>query len=316
MTERQKGWLALAVMLAVWCTPTLFVKYLMPYYDPFTQNFLRYASSSVFMLPLMFWLVRREGGNGRYRGKPRWRPLVAPALINALYQTAWVTSQRWLEPAFTSFLNKSSVLFAAAMAYAVFPEERPLFRSRHFRAGVVLCVIGTIGLSLLRPDLGVMTINTAVLLALFSASLWAAYSVVVKKIMPESSPTISFAIVSVVSTAALAVPAAGWGDLGGWNRAPWQVNLVLVVSGLLCIGLGHTLYYYALKALGVSVCATLLLLTPLGTLALSRWLYGEQMTPGQIISGVVLLAGGALTVWAKERPASLAVAGAAEAADA
>jgi drug/metabolite transporter (DMT)-like permease len=315
MTERQKGWVALGVILAVWCTPTLFVKYLLPYYDPFAQNFLRYASSTAVMLPLMVWLLRKEGGTGR-KGKRRWLVFVLPALVNALYQTAWVTSQLWLEPAFTSFLNKSSVLFAAGMAYAVFPEERPLFRSRHFRAGVVLCVVGTVGLSLLRSDLGVMKINTAVLLALFSAALWAAYSVMVKKVMPESSSTVSFAIVSVISTAALAVPALGWSNLGGWHRAPWQVNVVLVLSGMLCIGLGHTLYYYALKALGVSVCATLLLLTPLGTLAMSRWLFGEQMTAGQIVSGVVLLAGGALTVWAKERPASLAVAGAAEAADA
>ena len=36
----------------------VFVKYLLPHFDPFTQNFYRYASSAVFLLP---WLVWRFG---------------------------------------------------------------------------------------------------------------------------------------------------------------------------------------------------------------------------------------------------------------
>ena len=95
-----------------------------------------------------------------------------------------------------------------------------------------------------------------------------------------------------------------------------HVNAIMLSSGVLCIGIAHTLYYYALRTLTVSVCATMLLTTPLGTLALSHWLFGEQMTSGQILSGILLLAGGALTLLAKERPAPSAVARAAQAADA
>ena len=314
MTERKKGWLALTVMLAVWCTPTLFVKYFLPYYDPFAQNFLRYLSSTAMMLPLMVWQLRKDGRRGGL-SKRQWLLLILPALPNVLYQTAWVTSQLWLEPAYTAFLNKASILFAAVMAYALFPEERPLFRSNRFLAGMLLCVIGTLGLSLVRSNIGVMKINLAVLLVLFSASMWAAYSVVVKKIAPGIGSTVSFAAVSIYTTVAMAVPALVWGNAANFTRTSWQVNLIMILSGMMCIGLGHTLYYYALKIIGVSVCATLLLLTPLGTLLLSRWLFGEHMTIGQIIWGIVLLVGGALTVWARERPGTLAVAEAAEAAD-
>ncbi len=314
MSERQKGWWALALMLAVWCTPTLFVKYLMPYYDPFAQNFWRYLSSTAMMLPLMVRQLRRDG---RREGltKRQWLLLLWPTLPNILYQTSWVCSQLWLEPAYTAFLNKASVLFAAIMAYALFPEERPLFRSNRFLMGVLLCVVGTLGLSLQRSTLGVMKMNLAVLLVLFSAAMWAAYSVVVKKIAPNIGSTVSFAVVSMYTTVALAVPALAWGHIGSIQHTPWQVNVIMVLSAMMCIGLGHTLYYYALKIIGVSVCATLLLLTPLGTLLLSRWLFGEQMTIEQILWGVVLLVGGGLTVWAKERPGTLAVAEAAEAAD-
>jgi drug/metabolite transporter (DMT)-like permease len=303
MTERQKAVLALAAVLVLWSLPTLFVKYLMPHYDPFTQNFLRYASGTAFMLPLLALRLRRDRRllDGRNALRLLW-----PTVPNILHQTGWVFAMQWVYPALTSFLNKSSILFAAVMAYALFPEERWLYRSRRFVGGALLCVAGTLGLALLRPDLAEMKINLAVLLVVLSASMWAAYSVAVKKVASGIGSTVSFAVVSIYTTAALAVPAAVWGELGSWRHAPWHVNVVLVLSGVLSIGLGHTLYYHALKVLGVSVCATMLLLTPVGTMVLSRWFFAEHLTAGQLVSGLVLLAGGALTLLAKEKPAELA----------
>lgn len=70
----------------------------------------------------------------------------------------------------------------------------------------------------------------------------------------------------------------------------------MVVSGITLIGLAHTLYFYAIKRLGVSICATMMLTTPQGTAVLSRWMFGERLTTGQ-------WAGGALTLLAKEKPA-------------
>ncbi len=313
MSERKRAVLALVVVLLLWCLPTVFVKYLMAYYDPFTQNFLRYASGALFMLPLLVWRLRAE--RRALNKRELWR-LVIPTLPNVVHQTGWVFAMQWVYPALTSFLNKSSILFAAVMAYLFFPEERWVFRSGRYLGGVVLTILGTIGLALLRPDLAEMKINAAVLLVVFSAAMWATYSVTVKKIAPSIGSTISFATVSVYTTVALLVPALIWGDLSQWMRAPWHVNLILVLSGILCIGLGHTLYYYALKVIGVSICATMLLITPVGTLLLSRWLFGERMTAGQVMAGVILLVGGAFTMMAKERPTPLAVTKAAEAADA
>jgi drug/metabolite transporter (DMT)-like permease len=64
----------------------------------------------------------------------------------------------------------------------------------------------------------------------------------------------------------------------------------------------HTLYFYAIKQLGVSVCATLMLTTPLGAMALSRWMFGERLAGGQLVGGLMLLTGGALTLFAREKP--------------
>lgn len=86
------------------------------------------------------------------------------------------------------------------------------------------------------------------------------------------------------------------GTVGLVTKVPWHVNAILVVSGLLCIGIAHPLYYPALKELGLSVCATILLSTPVGTLLLSHWIFGEVLTAGQIMFGLVHLSGGAFTI--------------------
>ena len=46
----------------------------------------------------------------------------------------------------------------------------------------------------------------------------------------------------------------------------------------------------------------MLLSTPLGALLLSHWLFGEVLTVGQMVFGLVLLSGGAITLLVSGRP--------------
>ncbi len=291
---------ALAFVLVAWSLSSPVVKYLMPYYDPWTQNACRYGAGMLALLPLLIARVRREPGRLDRRSLVQ---LLAPTIPNVVHQTAWVVALQWIYPALASFLNKSSVLFAAMMAYALFPEERWLFRSKRFLAGLTLSVLGTLGLALWRPDLDKMQINFGVLLALVAAAAWAVYSVTAKRPAAEIGSAVGFSVVSIYTTALLLPMALAWGNLTHIRDVPWQVNVVMIVSGIVLIGLAHTAYFYAIKQLGVSVCATMLLTTPLGTMLLSRWMFGERLTAGQLAGGVMLLAGGALTLLAKEKTA-------------
>jgi drug/metabolite transporter (DMT)-like permease len=296
MTDRQKGIGALAIVLVAWSFSTPVVKYLMPYYDPWTQNVYRYAAGMLTILPL---LVRR--GRGRLNRRSLVRLLV-PAVPNIVQQTGWVVALLWIYPALAAFLNKSSVLFAAMMAYFLFPEERWLFRSKRFLGGLALSLTGTLALALWRADLDKMQINLGVLLVLVAAAAWACYSVAAKRPAEELGSTVSFAVVCLYSTVAFVLMALAWGDLGHWRAVPWHVNAIMIVSGIFCVGLAHTLYFYAIKKLSVSVCATMMLATPLGAMTLSWWMFGERLTGGQWVGGLMLLAGGALTLLAKEKP--------------
>lgn len=307
MTERKKGMAALAFVLVAWSFSSPVVKYLMPYYDPWTQNAYRYAAGMLAMLPFLIRGARRLNRRSLVQ-------LLVPTIPNVVHQTAWVVALLWIFPALSSFLNKSSVLFAALMAYWLFPDERWLLRSKRFLAGLTMSVAGALGLALLRPDLQVMSINLGVVLVLVAAVAWAFYSVAAKRPAEEIGPTLSFSVVSIYTTLLLVPMALAWGDFSRWRGAPWHVNAIMIVSGIVLIGWAHTAYFYAIKRLGVSICATLLLTTPLGTMVLSRWMFDERLTAGQLLGGTMLLAGGALTLLAKEKPTVLARA--VEAADA
>jgi drug/metabolite transporter (DMT)-like permease len=314
MSDRQKGILALAIVLVAWCLSSVFVKYLLREgYDAHTQNFYRYAAGTLAVLPFLAQRVRQR--EVKLNRRLLWL-LLLTTLPNVIHQISWTVSLNWINPGLASFLNKSSVLFAALLAFLLYPDERWLFRSGRFLTGLALTIFGTIGLATLRGDLDRMEANLGVGLVLIAAVSWAAYSVAAKRPTAEVGSTVAFGIVGVYTTGVMFVVALGWGHLGRWNDVPWHVNAIMIGSGVLCIGVAHTLYYYAMRVLTVSVCATMLLTTPLGTLLISRGLFGEQMTGGQLVSGLLLIAGALLTLFAKKVQPSPEVARATEAADA
>jgi drug/metabolite transporter (DMT)-like permease len=312
MKERQLGVMALLVALGSWTLSSPLVKFLVQNgYDPHTQNFYRYAAGTLLVMPFLWMRLRQRSQ------KLSWslvRRCTVPAMPNIVHQATWVSAMWWIYPTFAAFLTKSSVLFAAGMVFWLFPEERWLFRSARFVSGLLLCLAGTAGLALLRSDLGSAEVNLGVILVLTAAAAWAVYSVSVKRLSHEVGSTVSFGIVGVHTTAGLFAIALVWGDLGYWREATWQVNAVLVGSGMLCIGLAQTMYYVALRTLGVAVCATMLLTTPLGTMVVSWFWFGESLTTGQLVSGLMLLAGGALTLLAKEKTPELRMVKATETA--
>lgn len=302
MTERKKGIIALSIVLVAWSLSSVFVKYLIRAgYDPHTQNFFRYSSGVLVVLP---FFLRRAVGDGARPTRRQLLLLLAAMIPNLGHQISWTVALNWINPGLASFLNKSSVFFAALLAFTFYREERWLFRSKRFLSGVSLTIFGTVGLALLRGDLAKMEANLGVGLAIVAAFSWATYSVTVKRPTAEIGPTMSFGIVGIGTTVVLLLIALQWGDIGKWWQMPWHVNLIMILSGAFCIGVGHTLYYYAMRVLTVSVCATMLLTTPMGTLLISSWLFDEKMTTGQIASGIALIAGGMLTLLAREKPTS------------
>ncbi len=82
------------------------------------------------------------------------------------------------------------------------------------------------------------------------------------------------------------------------------MNGVLVISAVTCISLAHVLYYIAIREIGVALSQTLQLLSPVGAIALSAWIFGERLSAAQLWSAGVLLFGAFLAT--RVRPAAVA----------
>jgi len=128
------------------------------------------------------------------------------------------------------------------------------------------------------------------------------YSIQIRRAVRVVDPSDAFVVVSGYTTVALAVLAFVFGNPGQILEVPLWINAVLVASGIGCIALAHTTYYIAIRGLGVSICSTFVLLSCLLIVLLSYWIFGEKLTPGQLVSGAVLIAGSAAVIWTSTSP--------------
>ena len=81
--------------------------------------------------------------------------------------------------------------------------------------------------------------------------------------------------------------------MGAWQ---W---VCVVISGATAIALSHTLYYAAMRRIGATIPALVLLAQPFIVLAISYVVFRESLNVFQLLFGVVLLAGSALAIWAQ-----------------
>jgi len=286
--------LAVLGTLAGWSLGPNAIKYLSGCLDPWTQNFYRYLAASLSLLPAL------AAAHARGRLDPRvWRRALLPSAVNVIMQSGWAFSLYYINPGFMILLTKSDLIWVALFSFAVFPPERVLLRSPLFWTAVVLSVVGVLGVVLSRPDFAAQGTLTGIVLTLVTSLLWAAYAVSAKAAFRTTPSIQGFAVVCLYTTAGLGMAAAIFGRPFRALPAgvgPWSV---VVVSGIVSIAVAHVLFYAAMKRIGATIPALILLASPFTVLAASGMLFGERLLPAQWLWGVVLLGGCALAILAE-----------------
>src|SRR5204863_1192766 len=115
-----RGYAAVFSTVAIWSVPSLFQFYLNRFYDPWAQNFYRYAVACLAIIPF----VALQFGRGP---KIDIRAVVArlvPCLPNVVHQITQVVAFFYTGPGVYAIFIRSSVIFTALLALAFFPEER------------------------------------------------------------------------------------------------------------------------------------------------------------------------------------------------
>lgn len=281
--------------LCCWSIGPIFIEYLTGVMDSWTQNALRYTVACVFWLPFLFYWMARGSFDRR-----TWRVAILPAAANVVMQSLWVAGFYYIGPAFATLLAKTSVLWVAGFSLIFFAEERPLARSPRFWAGFALSLTGLFGVIAFKEDFTTAGTQVGIIITLMHAVMWAVYTISVKVAFRRVDSRIGFSVISIYTVIGLWLCTALFGrperalDLG---VGPWAA---VVFSGITAIALGHVFYYAAIKRIGATIPALVILVQPLVVLSMSSIVFLERFTIVQLLFGLLLLAGMALSIWAQQ----------------
>lgn len=280
-----------------WSSVLLFLKHLTPYIDSWTANGWRYGISAALWSPLLV------SGLARGRLPPGlWRRAVGPAIANCAGQVCFAAAPYYIGAGLSSFLLRVSLVFSTIGAFVLFADERVLVRSRLFWWGMTLIVCGSIGTVLLGRD--PITGGTAlgILLGAGAGAFYGLYGVAVRYWMRDIPAMTSFAAISLYTAGGVIALMLLFGESHGTKALSLStVNwLILVLSSLVGIALGHVFYYAAMARLGVAVTNAVVQLAPFFTGVASVIIFDEILTGGQWSSGAALLIGALVLLRAEQ----------------
>jgi drug/metabolite transporter (DMT)-like permease len=299
------GYLAVFATVAIWSTPSLFQFYLLPYYEPWSQNFYRYVIGFLAVLP--FVLVRFRRGGPRL-DRQAFVACLIPSLPNVVHQISQTVALYHMGPGAYAIFGRSTVIFTALLALIFFPEERGIIRQWQFQAGTCLGLIGAIGVICFQEGWQAGAVPLRGFAIAFIASFcWALYSVLVKRPSAQLGPIRSFGVISFITSTLLLPLTILFGKIATPLHVGASVNVILIISAVTCISLAHVLYYVAIRKVGVALSQTLQLICPAGALGLSALIFGERFTQPQLWSAGLLLFGAFLAMRVKPaaEPAAL-----------
>src|SRR5437667_10645224 len=200
--QLSRGYAAVFATVAIWSLPSLFLFYLNRFYDPWSQNFYRYAVACLAIVPFVLFQFRR-GPKIDMRAVGL---CLIPCLPNVVHQITQVVALFYMGPGGYAIFARTSVIFTALLALAFFPEERYLIRHWQFQLGTLLGLFGAFGVIWFQSNAGLHSQHVALpgLLIAFTATFcWALYGVLIKRPSAELGSIRSFGLISFITSALL-----------------------------------------------------------------------------------------------------------------
>lgn len=288
---------ALAILLfsiVLWGIGPLFIKYFTKFYDPWTQNAFRY-SCAAFMLALAVPFQRRTS----FRlARAQWIKLGLVVLSNVGLQITYAFMFYYLYPSVASLVIRTSILFVCFLSFLFFADERPIIRSGGFLLGAALGLGGLVAVVagqdpeiLSRLQVSQVSFWIGVAIALGYAFFLAVYTLLIKRLVRDVPPIVSFTHVSWMTSLVLIVLMLKFGRPSDLWTAPLEPLGWMAFTAFVNIILAHTTLYAALREIKAVVSSTLMLLTPFITCVGSALVYGDRLSAVQIAGGGAVLAG-------------------------
>ncbi len=262
--------------------------------SPILLTFLRMALSALIIFPGMIiversnWKIERE----------RIKYAMAASIVGMIgYHVFFFYALRYTEASKASIINGVNPLVTAILA-AVFLKEKLSWRK------ISLILIAFIGVTLTLSNWDIKRIlqfdlNIGDLFMLLGSSLWAAYSIVVKKILPYFTPlkltsyTFLFSALILLPFALPELIGLNYGEVG------WMPFLAVLYMAVFPSVLGYTIQQMAIQEMGAGKTALFINLVPVFSTVFAVVFLKESLFKLNIISGLMIL--GSVMLFRKQK---------------
>ncbi|MFH1904543.1 MAG: DMT family transporter [bacterium] len=286
--NKRRGIVLILITACIWGFGPIFVRYLSKYLDVQTQNAFRYLSGSLSLFIIVSIFFRSE----LKQCLKVWKKLFITAFFLIIMQTFWVMALYRVLPAFVSLIGKISIVLTVIVSFVFFPEERESIKSAKYILGTLLCLLGVIGVIFFKGGVTSLQMKWGIVFAILANLFWTFYAVYVQKTLRNYNIVAFTPYVFAIGACSFFLMAFIKGNPLAIIHLPPRILFILFISGLFCIGLAHSIYYFAIRATGIALASSILLISPFLTAIFSYFIFGEILTAGQLISGTVLLTGG------------------------
>lgn len=293
--SKGQGVALILITACIWAFGPIFVRYFSAFLDVHTQNAFRYLSASVSLFVIVSIFFRKE----LKQCLKIWPKLLVTSFFIVIMQTFWVLSLYRILPAIATLIGKISIVLTVVISFMFFHEERESIKSIKYISGTLLCLLGVIGVILFKKGVTSIQMKWGIIFIILANLFWTFYAVYVQKKLRNYNTLAFMPYVLIVSSFVFFVLAMIKGNPLSIIHLPPKVLFMLFISGLSCIGLTHSIYYFAIRATGIALASSILLISPFLTAILSYFIFGEILTMGQLISGAIILIGGYIVSMSK-----------------
>jgi len=233
---------------------------------------------------LLFLTARLKGENLTIRGKYLGEIAILSFIGIFLYQILYMVGQTMTDSANIGIIYSFSPLLILLIS-VISRIEKPTFFTF---AGVLL---GFTGLMMILFEGGRLTVDYGSFLFFLGVICWACYTVFGKPILEMYPPVITTAWILLFGSffqlplALYQLPDQMWSELSG------QSILFVIISALLSLYTGYSLFYYSVLKIGPVRTGIYTNLTPVFTLIFAATIRDETIRLIQIIGLAIIISG-------------------------
>lgn len=279
--------LALLAILCIWVSSYVVFKLAFREFIPMAFNLARF----VLMTPVAFLVLWLKEGNLRLDRRDFWLLALSSLIGHGIYQVLFITALDWTTAPTMALLSSTIPVFAAIFLTVLRMERLVAIQW----AGVFVSLAGVALFVEAHSGGGTHSFGLGALMALGGSICFALYGLINKPLLTRMSSArlmafgLLFGVVFLVPAAMPAVMRQNWAGVTpvGWFCLVWAAMLPVYVA--------YLLWNWAISRQGLARTTVVSYLVPVFTAVTSRIFLGDRLTVLQVLAGVVVLGGVALT---------------------